>query len=81
MAEYAVEFGTLAAEAEWDKVTLQSTFRRGPTDQVLDALVTGVRPGDLNELIDRSIELDNNQREWRRERALFSAPPRIPARC
>lgn len=71
MVEYAVEFGTLAAESGLDEVALQGTFRRGLTDQVRDALVTGVRPGDLNKLIDCAIELDNYQRKRRRERALF----------
>lgn len=38
-AEYAVEFGTLAAEAGWGEVALQGAFRRGLSDQVRDALV------------------------------------------
>lgn len=78
VAEYAVEFGTLAAEAGWDEVALRGAFQRGLTEQVHDALVAGARPVSLRELIDRAIELDNYQR--RQERARSSAPPRVPAR-
>lgn len=41
VAEYAVEFGTLAAESGWDEVALQAAFRRGLSRQVRDALITG----------------------------------------
>lgn len=37
VAEYAVEFGTLAAEASWDEIALRTAFRRGLTDQVREA--------------------------------------------
>lgn len=50
-------------------------FGGGLSGQVRDALVTGARPRDLDELIDRAIDLDNYQRERRRERALVASPP------
>ena len=68
VAEYAVEFGTLATESEWNEPALLCVFRRGLNDSVRDLLVTGARPGGLSEMIDRAIELDNYQRERQRER-------------
>lgn len=62
MAEYSVEFGTLAAASGWDEVALQAAFHRGLSGQVCNALVSGARPGNLDKLIDRAIELDNYQR-------------------
>lgn len=57
-----MEFGTLATEAGWDEVALWGAFRRGLTAQVREALVTGARPGNLEELFDHAIDLDNYQR-------------------
>lgn len=68
VVEYPVEFSTLAAESGWDEVALQTVFRRGLSGQVHNALVTGARPANLDELIDY-------QREWHRERAFVSSPP------
>lgn len=75
VAEYAVEFGTLAVESEWNKSALQSTFRQGLNGQFHGALVVSVRPKDLNELIDFTIKVDNYQRERSRERVSHSIPP------
>lgn len=78
VAEFSVEFCTLAAEAGWNEPALQTAFRRGLSDTVRDALALGERPTSLNALIDRSIELDNYQRERRRERVSRRFPPRSP---
>lgn len=59
VAEYSVEFCTLAAEAGCNDPALQTAFRRGLNDPVCDAPALGERPTGLNALIDRSIELDN----------------------
>lgn len=76
MAEYMVEFETLAAESGWNEPALLYAFRRGLNDQVCDALVVGLQPRELSELIDRAIELDNFQCERRWEQALRFAPAR-----
>lgn len=39
VAEYAVEFGTLAVESGWNEAMLQGAFRQGLSGQVRDALV------------------------------------------
>lgn len=67
MAEYAVEFGTLAAEAAWNEPANISAFHRGLAGPVHAALVGGLRPKDLDELIDYAIKIDNHQCERRRE--------------
>lgn len=74
VANYAVEFGTLAAESGWNEPALLCAFRQGLNDSVSDALVTGARPKDLAEMIDRAIELDNYQRERQRERVFRPLP-------
>lgn len=66
VADYAVEFGTLAAKSGWNELAAIRSY-----DTVCDALVSGARPRDLSEMIDRAIELDNYQRERAR-----SPPPR-----
>lgn len=62
MADYAVEFDTLAGKSSWNKPALLCMFRRGPNDMVHDALITGTRQENLTERIDRANELDNYQR-------------------
>lgn len=71
VAEYAVEFSTLAAESGWDEVALQAVFQRGLSGQVHNTLVTGAHPGNLDELID----VDKYQRVRCREWAFVSSPP------
>lgn len=63
VADYAVEFSTLSAESGWNEPALLCAFRRGLNDSVWDALVSGARPRDLAEMVDRAIELDNHQQE------------------
>lgn len=78
MAEYAVEFGMLLAEAGWNEPTLRNAFSRELTDHVRDALASGARPEDLHELLDRAIEIDNYQREQHREWSSRPNPPWSP---
>lgn len=61
VADYAVEFSTLSAESGWNEPALLCAFRRGLNNSVRDALVSGARPRDLAEMVDRAIELDNHQ--------------------
>lgn len=68
VAEYTVEFEILAEESGFNEPALLVAFRRGLNEPVRDALVAGAHPGDLAGMIDRAIELDNFQRERRRER-------------
>lgn len=41
VAQYLVEFGTLAVESGWNSLALQNSFYRGLSEQVRDALVSG----------------------------------------
>lgn len=71
----------LAAKSGWNEPVLQRAFRRRLSDAVRDAVIWGARPRDLDELIDRAVDIDNYQGERRREQASRHAPPRSPSRC
>lgn len=77
IANYALEFGVLAAETGWDKLALQAAFYRGLGEQVQDALFAGTQPADLDGLIDRAIEIINYQRVRRQERFSRSTVPSL----
>lgn len=68
VAEYSVEFRTLAAEAGWDDSALQTVFINGLSEQLKDELALKDEATDLDSLISTAIKLDNRLRERRRER-------------
>lgn len=63
VAEYAVEFWTLAINAGWNKLGLEGAFRLGLSGPVRDALALRPQPRDLNTLVAAAIKLDNHLRE------------------
>lgn len=65
VAEYAVDFWTLAVDAGWNEPALEGAFRRGLNRPVRDALALRSRPRDLNVLVAVAIELDNHLRGQR----------------
>lgn len=67
VADYAVEFRTLSIESGWNEPALFCAFCRGLNDLVCDTRVAGARTKDLAKMVERAIELDNYQRERRRE--------------
>ena len=73
VAEYSVEFRTLAAEAEWNDTALQGVF------QMRNELAVRDESANLDELVSLAIRLDNRLRERRRERASRS-PGSLPSR-
>lgn len=86
VAEYSVEFRTLAAEAGWDDTALQSVFTNGLSEQLKDELALKDDSHDLDSLVSTAIKIDNRLRERRRERTTRhvtssttsrSAPPRV----
>lgn len=85
VAEFSVEFRTLAAEAGWDNVALQSVFVNGLSEQLKDELALKDDEDNLDSLISTAIKIDNRLRERRRERAnrpspvQRNAPPRNTA--
>ncbi|KAK7887257.1 hypothetical protein WMY93_026878 [Mugilogobius chulae] len=86
VADYSVEFRTLAAEANWDDMALQTVFVNGLTEQLKDELALKDESDSLDSLISTAIRIDNRLRERRRERATRhgstsitrSAPSRTP---
>lgn len=80
VADFAVDFGILAAESGWNEPALLCAFRRGLNDPVRDALAMGTRPTVLAELVNRAIELDNHQRARRQERVSHPTRTHSPAR-
>lgn len=68
VAEYALEFRTLAAEAGWNEVALRGSFYHGLSDQLKDELSLREEPATLDQWIASALKLDNRLRERRRER-------------
>uniref|UniRef100_A0A671UQD5 Retrotransposon gag domain-containing protein n=1 Tax=Sparus aurata TaxID=8175 RepID=A0A671UQD5_SPAAU len=68
VAEYAIEFRTLAAESGWNEASQQAAFVNGLSELLKDELVSHPVPEDLDELISLSIRIDNRCRERRREK-------------
>lgn len=68
VAEYSVEFRTLAAEAGWDESALQSVFLNGLSEQLKDEMALRDDSDDLDSLVSTAIKVDNRLRERRRER-------------
>lgn len=68
VANYAIEFRTLASESKWDSEALISTFYRGLSEGVKDELASRDWGTSLEELITLAVRIDNRIRERRRER-------------
>jgi len=68
VAEFAIEFRTLASESGWDQRALKATFHRALSSELKDELAFRDPAPDLESLIDSSIRVDNRIRERRRER-------------
>ncbi len=67
VAEFAIEFRTLASESGWDQRALRATFHRALSPDLKDELAFRDPAPDLESLIDISIRVDNRIRERRRE--------------
>ena len=68
IADYTLEFRTLAADSGWDDVALRSAYRRGLSEEIKDLLVRD-RPTSLNDLAYLAYQMDERLRERRLERA------------
>ena len=75
VAEYAVEFRTLAGECAWEAEPLTELFQNGLSEVLKDELASRDEPGGMEELIALAIKIDNRLRERRRERRAQS--PRV----
>ena len=74
VADYTLEFRTLAADSGWDDVALRSAYRRGLSEELKDLLVRD-RPTSLNDLATIAHRLDDRLRERRREKAQLREGP------
>lgn len=63
MADYSIEFRTLAAEAGWDEGALHSIFVQGLDEVLQDELAFRDEPSSLDPLILFAILLDNHLRD------------------
>uniref|UniRef100_A0A667WXZ9 CCHC-type domain-containing protein n=1 Tax=Myripristis murdjan TaxID=586833 RepID=A0A667WXZ9_9TELE len=84
VADYSVDFWTLAVDAAWNGAALQAVFVKGLNEQIKDELAARDEPKDLTSLVSLAIRLDNRLRERRLERAArlpgsgAPHPPRHP---
>ena len=68
VADYTLEFRTLATDSGWDDAALRSAYQRGLSEEIKDLLVRD-QPTSLNELATLAHRLDDRLRERRLERA------------
>lgn len=72
VAEYAIQFRTVAAGSGWNEEALMVCFRNGLSEIIQDDLATREPAQNLEILIDQAIRLDNRLRERRLERSTAS---------
>ena len=78
VADYTLEFRTLAADSGWDNATLRSAYRQGLSEELKDLLVRD-QPTSLNDLATLAHRLDDRLRERRLERVQRrEGPSRYP---
>lgn len=69
VADFSVEFRTLAADSKWNDEALRGVFVKGLNESLKDELASRDEPSDLDSLVSLAIRLDNRLRERHRERA------------
>lgn len=62
VADYSVEFWTLAADARWNEPALQAVFLQGLGERLQEELMLRDESRDLNSLVTLAILLDNRLR-------------------
>lgn len=78
VAEYSVEFWTLAAESGWNDPALSGVFLNGLESNLQEVLAHQEQPADLERLVSRAIALDNRLREVHQRHTGRPAPSRAP---
>ena len=74
VADYSIEFWTLAADSKWNDEALQGAFVNGLSDPVKDELAVRDEPTNLHSLVSLAIKIDNRLRERRRDRSGRACP-------
>ena len=70
IAEYTLEFRTLAANSEWDDNALRSAYRRGLSEEMKDLIRD--RPSSCNDFVTLALLMDERHRERRLDGAEHS---------
>lgn len=68
VAEFSIQFRTLAIESGWNREALTATFLHALSEKVKDELSSRDVPDTLERLISLAIQIDNRIRERNRER-------------
>lgn len=68
VAEYAIDFWTLAADSKWNDEALQGAFVNGLSDTIKDELAVRDEPANLHSLVSLATRIDSRLRERRQER-------------
>lgn len=74
VADFAIEFCTLAASSKWNDAALAARFTEGLEDEIRDEMYAHDLPEHLDELVDLAIRLDNRRDLRRRARASTFLP-------
>lgn len=72
VADYAIEFRTLAATSQWNPEALAARFLDGLVDYIKDEIYAHDPPEHLDNLIDIAVRLDSRMELRRRVRDQFS---------
>lgn len=80
VAEYIIDFRTVAAEAGWPDPALRGIFLQLLNDQMKDQLASRDEPASFEELVSLALRLDNRQRERENEKhpRIQKSPFRVP---
>ena len=73
-SSYATDFGTIAADLEWNDSALMHAYRNGLSDAVKDELVHYDYPVSLQAMVKLSIKIDNRLFERRQEFRRHTTP-------
>jgi len=75
VADFSVEFKTLAADAGLDDSALRGNFLNGLAEHLQDELAARDELGDFRSLVSLAILLDNQLRGWHQQELVHSPPP------
>ena len=74
MADFAIEFCTLAAESGWNTEAMVTAFHQGLSNSIKDELASLELGVDLDSLIMLAIRIENRLREQVRQRFSDTIP-------
>ena len=75
VADYAIEFRTMAADSGWNSAALFDAFVSGLSDSLQDQLAPLDLPTDLDSVISMAIRIDNRLTERRRNKSKDAVDP------